>query len=192
MWRLCKPDDGLPVILAFIASLWLSPVSANQAINMEGIHFPARQVTESGGFKLRGAGILTRGLWFDIYAAAYYAHETQGEGERLEIHYFVPIAARQIRKAAEKHLVKQHGAEFLGTIKPGLDRLHDAMVDVNEGDNYALTLHRNRELILEHNGQVLLRLPEPELAKVYLNLWLGDKPLDDGLRSRLLGRAADS
>ena len=192
MWRLCKPDTGLPVVLAFITSLWLAPVTANEAIDLEGIRFPAQQLTESGTLKLRGAGILTRGLWFDIYAAAYYAHETQSEGERLEIHYFVPIEARLIRKAAEKHLVKQHGAEFLSSIKAGLDRLHDAMVDVNEGDNYALTLHRNRELILEHNGQVLLRLPEPELAKAYLNLWLGDDPLDDGLRSRLLGHTADS
>ncbi len=191
MWRSCKTKYGLFAILTCSASLWFSSATANQAIDLEGVHFPAQQTTESGTLKLQGAGILTR-VWFDIYAAAYYAHETHSEGQRLIIHYFVPIEARQIKKAAEKHLVKQHGAEFLNAIKPSLDRLHNAMVDVKKGDSYALTLHDNGELVLQYNDQELLRLPQPELARLYLNLWLGDRPLDEKLRSRLLGQATDS
>lgn len=178
--------------MLIITAVWVTPISARQAMELEGARFPTQQVWESGTFSLQGAGILKWGIWFELYAAAYYADEMSPENQRLVIHYFVPIEAQQIKSAAEKHLLKQNGAEFFASIKPTLDRLHAAMHDVDKGDSYAITLRQDQELVLELNGEVILRLPEPELGKAYLNLWLGEDPLDEDLKRRLLGSTSDN
>jgi hypothetical protein len=168
-------------------SLWVLSAWSSQTIEIKGAIFPTQQATESGRFKLQGAGILKWGLWFDLYAAAYYVDEANPRKRRLEIEYFVPIEAEQIRTAAERHLLKQQDADLVAMLKPALDRLHDALRDVDKGDRYALTLDGDQTLILQRNGNEVLRVHEPELGKAYLNLWLGENPLDEDLRLSLLG-----
>ncbi len=192
MWRSCRTKSSFLGFIMILSGSLTTSVSASQSFELEGASFPIRQVTESGAFDLQGAGILTWGIWFDVYAAAYYADQMKPQNQRLVIHYFVPVEAQQIKSAAEKHLLKQRGNDYFASIKPTLDHLHAAMHDVEKGDSYAITLHAEQELILELNGEVILRLPEPELGRAYLDLWLGDDPLDKGLKQRLLGTAARS
>jgi hypothetical protein len=187
MLRSCKAKIGLLSALLVGSSLYLGSACAKQYIELKDARFPTRQVTESANFNLQGAGILKWGIWFDIYAAAYYIDQINPQNQQLVIQYFVPIEVRQIKAAAEKHLLKQQGDETFASIKPALDRLHAAMEDVAQGDSYALTLHQERELVLARNGTEVVRISDPQLGRAYLNLWLGDDPLDEKLKLSLLG-----
>ncbi len=192
MWKSYRAKSSFLGVILILSGSLTTTASASQSIELEDARFPVRQVTASGAYDLQGAGILKWGIWFDVYAAAYYSDPMKPQNQRLVIHYFVPVEAQQIKSAAEKHLLKQRGSDYFTSIKPTLDRLHAAMHDVEKGDSYALTLYAQQELILELNGEIILRLPEPELGRAYLDLWLGDEPLDKDLKQRLLGTAARS
>lgn len=187
MWRSCKLKNSLLGVWLTCVALWTLASPANQVIEINGARFPTLQATESGLLKLQGAGLLKWGIWFEVYAAAYYVDETNPLTRRLVIEYFVPIEAEQIKSAAERHLMKQQDADLVAAMKPALDRLHAALRDVDKGDRYALTLDADRTLILERNGNQVLRLHEPALGEAYLNLWLGENPIDVNLRLSLLG-----
>jgi hypothetical protein len=167
--------------------LWSGTAGANQYIELKGARFPTQQAAESSLLKLQGAGLLKWGIWFDVYAAAYYEGESSPQNRKLVIEYFMPIEVGQIRSAAEAHLSKQLEPEQFAQLKPALDRLHAAMQDVTQGDRYALILNADRELILKRNEAEVLRLNEPGLGEAYLNMWLGEDPLDKKLRLSLLG-----
>ena len=193
MWRSCKlkPSALLGVILV-VSGLWAAPLSATQIIDKGAVSFPEQEITEAGVFNLRGKGILKWGLWFEIYAAAYYVDESNPKNQKLIIKYLVPVKSEQIKSVAENHLIKQNGAEVFAELRSSLERLHAAMVDMDKGDSYAITLRNDQEFTLEHNGVEILRLTEPVLGRIYLNLWLGENPLNDPLRVSLLGMQADS
>ena len=165
-------------------------VYADQGIQVNNIHFEQRQTTDAGEFHLRGAGILTWGIWVDLYAAALYTSPDASQlNKRLVIHYFVPIKASKIREIGESFILKQEGQETLARIRPSLDRLHDAMNDVEPGDSYALTLTENGQLILEYNRQEVISITDRTLGEAYLNIWLGKQPIDTHLKLSLLGPA---
>jgi hypothetical protein len=179
-----------PILIAalFAQNLFIE-VSANQGIRIKDIHFEQFQATNSGDLQLKGAGILTWGVWIDLYAAAFYtSQDSEQHNRRLVIHYFVPIKAVKIREVAESFILKQQGQERLDTIRPSLDRLHNAMSDVEPGDRYALTLTAQGELILEFNEQRVITLTDRKLAEAYLDIWLGSDPIDPELRLSLIGK----
>lgn len=187
MWRSCKIERVLLTGWLVYGLLWMQTPGASQVIELKGARFPLQHKTDSGPLRLQGAGLLKWGIWFDVYAAAFYVDETNPLRRRLVIEYFVPIEAHQIRTAAETHLTRQLDTELLAALKPALDRLHGAIGDVDKGDRYALTLDVDQTLTLERNGIEVLRLREPGLGEAYLNLWLGEEPLNEDLRLSLLG-----
>ena len=121
MWRSCRPESAYLAALLLLSALPMGSASTKQFLDLKGARFPAQLQMESSRFGLQGAGILKWGIWFDVYAAAYYLDESNPQNQRLIIHYFVPVKAQQIKLAAEKHLSRQHGAAFLASIKPALD-----------------------------------------------------------------------
>ncbi len=165
MWRSCKIKSVFLSALLIYSGLGMGSAAATQYIELKGARFPAQQTTETASFNLQGAGILKWGIWFDVYAAAYYVDQTNPQNQQLVIQYFVPIEARLIKNAAEKHLLKQQGEEIFASLKPALDRLHAAMEDVDQGDSYALTLYRERELVLARNGAEVARFSDPRLGQ---------------------------
>lgn len=193
MWKSCNCSPNAPFVTAvlLIAGLLVGSSHASPYVKLKDARFPTQYETPAGSYHLKGAGLLKWGIWLDLYAAAYFVDQTNPSNRRLTIHYFVPIKAQQIKTAAEKHLLKQQGKAKFTAIKPALDRLHAAMIDVEKGDIYTITLQHQRELILEHNEVEVLRLLEPELGELYLDLWLGKDPLNEKLRLSLLGISND-
>ena len=183
--------SALSSAITMAIAIWCGTIHANQFVEMKEARFPTQKDYATGTFSLQGAGILKWGIWFDVYAAAYYQDQVNPQNQRLMIHYFVPVKAQQIKSAAEKHLLKQHGERFYHRIKTALNDLHGAMRDVTAGDSYTLNLYQDRELVLELNGQVIYHQSDPELGKTYLNLWLGKNPLDENLKLSLLGQTYD-
>lgn len=177
----------LTVIL--LALLYSSQVSANQGMKIKDIHFDQYLLTDSGELELKGAGMLTWGILIDLYAAALYTSQDSAKQERrLVIHYLVPVKVSQIRKTAEKFILEQQGENRLEMIRPSLDRLHAAMHDVQPGDRYALTSTDQGEIKLELNHQEVISLSDRILAESYMDIWLGQNPIDDKLRLSLIGQ----
>ena len=68
-----------------------------------------------------------------------------------------------------------------------LEKLHAAYEDVAPGDRYALTYLPGTGTSLSKNGRVIATTPGADFAAAYFSIWLGERPIDDSLRDRLLG-----
>jgi hypothetical protein len=129
-----------------------------------------------------------------VYAASFYF----GEGaprdpeadvpRRLEIEYFVKLDGPDFGKAADELLADSFPKETLAPLRERLDALSRAYVDVKPGDRYALTYLPGRGTELSLNGNPLAVVPGADFARVYFSMWVGEKPIDAGLRDAILGR----
>ncbi|MES9862652.1 MAG: chalcone isomerase family protein [Candidatus Thiodiazotropha sp. LLP2] len=179
----------LILTIAFVTQFVIFQASANQGVKIKDVHFEHHYFAESGDYKLKGAGILTWGILIDLYAAALYISQDDDlQDRRLVIHYLVPIKASKIREVAEEFILKQQGKDRLEKMRASLNRLHAAMHDVQPGDRYALTSTDQGVIKLELNEQEVISFSDKMLAKSYLDIWLGENPIDQGLRLNLIGQ----
>jgi hypothetical protein len=144
-------------------------------------------------FRLNGAGLFRWNYFVKVYAAALYLPEGRAFDlasdvpRRLEIAYFVDIGAKGFGRAANQLLERSFAAEELAPLRERLDRLHAAYVDIRPGDRYTLTYLPGAGTELAHNGRRLVVIEGEDFARAYFSIWLGDRPIDGGLRDALLG-----
>lgn len=173
-------------------ALWL-PAGA-EAREIEGARFAERVVESGVPLELRGVGVLRYRWLFDVYVAALYADPdapTEGPlgdvARRLEIEYRYGIGAEDFRRST-LHFVRRNvdGTAFQ-RLQPALAALNALYRDVAPGDRYALSYLPGRGTELALNGETLGRIEGTELAAAVFGIWLGPRPLDDGLKADLLG-----
>ena len=68
MWKSCKFKPSLHGAMLIATTVSLEPVSAKQAIELEGARFPTWRISKAGIYSQQGVGILKWDVWFDIYA----------------------------------------------------------------------------------------------------------------------------
>ncbi len=145
---------------------------------------------------LQGAGTASYMFW-DVYDAALYAPPGAGEAAiaaaevpmSLVLAYHRPVAVEDIRKATWAALDRQYDAADRAAIRPKIDAIQNAMVDVGEGDRYRLDWQpERRRLVLHLNGVTRFESDDAELARAYFGIWLGQPPLSDKLRRALLSQ----
>ncbi|BCO30826.1 hypothetical protein TspCOW1_09290 [Thiohalobacter sp. COW1] len=118
---------------------------------------------------------------FRVYSLGVYAPAPQPLPQLLAADASTCIEARYHRdlereiliEAAHHILERQHPTPRLQAFSDGLARLHAAYVDIRAGDRYRLCRLRDSGLTLDHNGRQVLFQPDPELARLYLGIWLG-------------------
>lgn len=118
---------------------------------------------------------------FRVYSLGVYAPAPQPLPQLLATEASTCIEARYHRdlereiliEAAHHILERQHPTPRLQEFRDGLMRLHAAYVDIRAGDSYRLCRLRGSGLTLDHNGRQVLFQPDPELARLYLGIWLG-------------------
>ena len=77
-------------------------------------------------------------------------------------------------------------AATFAALRPRIDRLNALYRDVNEGDRYALTYLPGSGTELSYNGRPLGRVEGADFAAALFSIWLGDSPVDEGLKRSLL------
>jgi hypothetical protein len=183
-------------LLLLTAALLAWPASPGASVRMQdGVAF-AESVEASGvPLRITGAGLFRWKWVFKVYAVAHYlpaASEVDGPAadlpRRLEFSYLVDIEGDGFGKAADELLARNFPPEALAPLRERLDRLHAAYVDVKPGDRYALDYQPGQGTELSFNGRRLALVEGADFARAYFAIWLGEAPIDAGLRDRLLGR----
>lgn len=169
-------------------TILLTPIPVSAATCEEGF---APVVEGDSPLTLRGTGT-ARYLLFRVYDAALYtpAQSTPGIPEAnvsacLEICYHRPLEKNVIVTAANKALAQQYSGVELAAMGPRIEELHDAYQSVSAGDRYRLCRTPDR-VTLALNGETKATIEDATIARHYLNIWLGEKPLSDALRDELL------
>lgn len=180
------------LLICFVL-LFSSVTSANPAERLKEASFPAQLSGRSPALERKSQGVLTY-LWADVYAAALFNEPqvspkqafAEQRAQCLELYYFRDIDRSDVIKAANATLARQQSKATLNRLQQQLDQLHATFKNIQRGDRYMLSVKPQQGMSLERNGQVIFTSPDPELARVYLGLWLAPDGLSTSLRESLL------
>jgi hypothetical protein len=189
---------GIALILLLSASPLLAPKAATGApesppIVIEGVEFPGNYTGEGVVLRLQNAALLRYKVLFRGYVVGLYLPEGSDPSavlddvpKRMEFSYFWSIPGKEFGKAGEKILARNVDEKTLERLRDRLDRIDRAYRDIRPGDRYALTYVPGRGTELSYNGVPLTVIEGADFAAAYFSIWLGEKPIDDGLKKELL------
>lgn len=169
--------------------------AAMPAAQIEGVRFEPQVRVGDELLRLNGYALLRYKVVFKAYVAALYLgapakpEEVLGNNpKRLEIEYFWGISAKDFAKATLDGITANVAASDIERLRDRIGEFNRFYEDVKPGDRYALTYlpHIGTELAL--NGKPLGVIGGSDFAAAIFSIWLGDKPLDEGLKADLLGK----
>ena len=180
---LCGPLAGL-LLLA-------QPLPAAE---VAGVRFAAQVDPQGVSLALKGVALLRWAGLFEVYAGAFYLPpDHPGRAWREDL-------AKQLTFSYLRDLEGEAIAESsISLVKDNLDPRAYAAVeerliafcalfrDVKIGDRYSISYAPDRGTNLYLNGKLLGTTPGHDFAIAYFGIWLGDTPLNQGFRDRLLG-----
>ena len=105
--------------------------------------------------------------------------------KRPEVGYFRAIDAPAFGRAAGELLARSLPAAEIAALRDRLACLHAHYEDIEPGDRYALTDLPEVGTELSKNGRRLAVVTGSDFAVAYFSMWLGDDPIDLGLRDAL-------
>ncbi|GEM_PF-2047307 len=104
---------------------------------------------------------------------------------QLSFIYHREIAAEDFIEAAETLLKRNLSAAEFEQIETDLEEFNAAYESVAEGDRYDIRRNQN-ELLLFKNNRLVGQHASSALGQYYYQIWFGDKPFNDKLKSSLL------
>ncbi len=133
-------------------------------------------------------------LGFNLYRGALYVERTSTNAEELlqadqttlvYLHFVRKLSQSQLQDAfrASVHYQVGENSEW----EPQLQTLLGWMVDVQKGDAMAFVIDDEQHLIGYLNGQPMGKIQSSEFGKLFLRLYLGNKPPTEALKKGMLG-----
>ena len=176
---------------ALVVSCVATP--ARGAVEIEGVEFSSRVAAGDVELELSCVGLLRYMYVVKGYVAALYVgsdgavvNVLDDVPKRLEISYFWEIDGDEIGAAGEQLVARNVDDATLERLQPQLERIRAWYEDVQPGDRYALTYVPGRGTELALNGEVKGVIEGSEFARAYFSIWLGEEPMDAGLKKQLL------
>jgi len=186
------------------AASWLAAsLPATAALQMDGVSLEESVQVAGKNLKLNGAGISMR-MIFKVYALGLYLPNRQetsrevlhAEGpKRLMISMLRDVSGSDFNDELRQYAVGE-GASVPPHILDNMQRIVQAIDrqshGLHKGDTLTLDWVPGTGTMVELNNKALTApLREMDFYKALLNIWLGDKPADTGLKMRLLGQAPE-
>lgn len=183
--------QNILLYILIIAILILSAVSV-PAAQINGVYFHNSVTVGDEVLKIRGAGIL-KWLFFKVYVVALYlppevedGHALDDIPKKMEFHYLSDMKAERFTESGDALLKKNASADELAQIRGKIDAINDMYRDVKKGDRYSLTYMPGKGTELALNDEVLGLIKGYDFAAIYYRIWLGESPVDDDLKNKLL------
>jgi hypothetical protein len=186
------------LLLTLAAAMMCAGTSAASAIDVGDVRFATRAAAGASQLELLGAGVLRYRGVIRAYAAALYAapdlapeRVLDDVPKRLEIEYFWSLDAEDFASAANELLERTQSPAQLAALRERLDYLNARYEDIEPGDRYALTYTPGVGTELSKNGRPLGVVAGSDFAAAYFAMWLGERPIDVGLRDALRTRISE-
>lgn len=176
----------------FLAGLAAFPAVASEQ-RLEQADFPTAVQDGEATLVRRQEGVLTY-FFIDVYSAALFTPQNiklanldiSSDPFRLDVFYHREIDREDALKLAWSTLRRQLEPEQLARLKPAIESLHEHIADIQPGDRYSLSLHSHPALTLLRNGEIVFTSNDPDLARAYAHMWLGENGISRRLRRTLL------
>lgn len=137
-----------------------------------------------------GSGTMTW-LGFRIYQATLWAGQRPldlSQPFALQLDYKVKISRDKLASTSIEEIQRMSPTPIASTtLARWKEELARAFVDVADGDELVGLYLPGRGMRLYDRDKQLAEIADPELAKAFFNIWLGQPSRDESLRRRLLG-----
>jgi hypothetical protein len=187
----------LLLAITFVVSVLFSEANAQKQIVFEGVTIPRTMTFENKTLQLNGAGSRSK-MWVEVYIQALYLSILSQDPKEI-INDDLPMSIRieitsalvssgKLTKAIHIGFEKSAGDNF-ETLKPKMELLKSFLADeITKGDVFELTYNpADKSIWIIKNKVFKGKVEGFEFKKVFFGIWLGDKPVDEELKSSLLG-----
>lgn len=190
--RLARPVAAAALVLAVLAV-------AAQPVEVEGVKLEPVAQVGAATLQLNGAGVRTR-LLFKVYVAGLYMPQkareaaallAQNGARRIAITMLRNVDAQTFSGALDEGLRNNHSEAQLTAMKAQIDALNANMKAVGEAKKGEVI---HFEFVPDVGTRVTVNgqprgtvIPGEDFFSAVLRIWLGDKPVDAGLKKALVG-----
>ncbi|TAJ77595.1 MAG: lipoprotein transmembrane [Gallionellaceae bacterium] len=184
---------SLLVLLMFLSG------GAN-ALEVVGIKVPEKVQSGDQSLVLNGAGARVLVSVFNVYVIALYLPEkkhtvaevlAEDASKRATLTFLYGVTSAQLLDATYKLIAENHSAEELKKAETGwkaFAAIFDHIKDINKDDQIALDYNPATGTRVSLNGREIGRI-EAGFMRLFLKVWLGERPVQADLKDRLLGVA---
>ncbi|MGC2165020.1 MAG: chalcone isomerase family protein [Gallionella sp.] len=149
--------------------------------------------------QLNGAGVRTK-LSLDVYIAALYLVEKKTTAEavfadvgekRIALHVLRGIGTGQMLGVFNEGIAANHNSSEISEMATQLAEFAEIfrrMKEVNKGDVIALDYLPGRGTWVSVNGALQGTIAGTAFYKTLMKIWLGEHPVQEDLKSKLLGQ----
>lgn len=180
--------------LSFLAVASLLGLTANGA-TIQGVRFADSRQAGDLTLKLVGTGLQRYAYVYHVCVAALYlpagtkpTDALTNVPKTLEIEYFHTIRADQFASLTVKGVKANTPPAEFARVEARLGDFVAAYRSVQPGDRYALTFLPGDGTTLALNGKTVIHIPGDDFARALYAVWLGKKPVTEGLKAGLLGK----
>lgn len=174
-------------------------VNAQKEIVYDGVTLPRTIEFENNHLQLNGFGTRSK-LWTEVYIQALYINTLSDNSEeilnsdsnmaiRLQITSSL-VTSKKLSKSLQKGILKSIGEKNLPQFKLQLDLLEKLLnrENTNINDNFNLIYTPLDKSIWVYKNNILEgKIPGFEFKKAFFGIWLGKNPVDEELKTSLLG-----
>lgn len=184
--------------LLIAASLMLWSHAA-VALEVNGVEVP-EQIVQPGtqqNLVLNGAGTREKFV-FDIYVGALYlTRKSSDAGEILSItspkrvtmdFLYSEISQKKMVNAWNEGFADNLGEYELITLKSQINTFNAAFGKTVKGDKVVIDFLDDGTTVVTINGEQKARIEEADFQRALLSIWLGESPVDSGLKAAMLGK----
>ena len=190
--------SGCKAALAILALSLV--VHSAVAMEVEGVKVPdrVRQGDSDFDLVLNGAGVRTR-LIFKIYVGALYLQQKKTAADavladtgarRIALYLLRDLTSEQLFSALNEGLKSNLASAELAKLEPQVKQLEgifDAIKLAKAGDVILLDYVPGSGTRIVVNRDLTETIPGADFNRALLRIWLGDKPVDTGLKKAMLG-----
>ena len=182
---------------AIISLFFLLAYSSAAAVEISGVKLPEKATLANNiTVKLNGAGIRTK-FFFDIYIGALYVENTSHSAQalvssiganRMLMHFLYDgVSKEKITAGWVDGFQDNNSEKQMKELQSELNSFNTFFSDTKKGDVILLDYIPHTGTEIRINGKLMGAIPGERFNQALRKVWLGDDPVDSGLKEALLG-----
>ena len=185
-------------LIAVFALMFMFTTQADAQTKIGGIVMPNVMKVNGEYLKMNGGGVREK-YWIDLYVGVLYLKNKTSDADKI-MSADEPMAIKmrivsgmvsnsKLEDAVRDGMEKSTG----GNLDPVKDRMEEMIKkgfaeDVNDGDEFDIVYTPGTGTTLKKNNKDLVTLEGLDFKKAVFGIWLCDKPAQESLKKKMLGK----
>ena len=184
------------VICVGLLALSLFPRQV-EALSVSQVRFNDEILINDKKLLLMGAGLQRFHIHKMVVVGFYLAEKVSKEHvldnfpKRIEVGFVQNVMEDELRSELTNAMNANTGNLDTEVFGERLNQFLDILSDVGEGDRFGFTYFPDEGTKVDLNGRLLATIEGDDFARVLFSVYIGDKPMDQRTKVKLLGRIND-